>query len=432
MKQQFAERTPENILSEVRFQVADHTGKKKSHVTAKTRLTHLDGDGIFDVVSIMCDVFGIEKPSDEITENFVEGNVQKLVDYVMGAPMQKIKPNKAGGKKLEKAPAVKASGKKQKYPEVETPTTIDADSLAYDIADLAATDIKSGRNWTFTYCDNELQMRDPKTDDIFAVVTIVVNAMQVGFIVTHFPQPDAHTWDICVPFASWSLGTPYTLCRRYDMAAQLNVIRPADLHAWLVDTIANRVQFISKVAPLFKKLTGTPPVHSQFLISEIGATMDIEIEDSVFDVYTNLNKMETSAAVELRESLDGFFTQVWDADYYTASTPEVVKAVPITDSPRAKLDDTVIRVRRELENDSFNLFDWLNGVATNTLAGVYIAVFGKSAYLDLLGADKPLSKTRNKMIDKLVGENSAKDIARLCEESDDVDVREFAATLYEL
>ena len=429
----FTVRTPEVVLAEVRFQVANHTGKKKSHVTAKTRLTHLDGDGIFDVMSIMCDVFGIEEPSDEITEEFVEGNVQALVDFIMRAPMQKIKPNKVADKSKKAAQKPKAQKKSNlRYPEVETPTVMNLDGMANEIADRAAETISSGRNWVFSYIDNELQMRHPKTDEIFAVVTIVVDAMQVGFRVVHFQEPSAASWDVAVVFASWSLGTPYTIAKRFDMARQLRLEdRPDSLDVWVIETVAKRVQFLPLIAPLFKKLIGKAAANGVNIVSEIGGHMGIEIEDEVFDVYTNLNKLEVGDEEAMEISLDSFFTQNIHMDFASdnSSPKACVKVCKPTATPDEEDEDEGAELEEALDDvrNGFELFDKLNTLTSPVLADLFIEAFDKPTYMALLihGDGTPVSQVRSKMLDALVFDYDLADLARVARQSKVDAVKQF-------
>lgn len=416
-KSAYEKRTPESIDLQVRREIASMLGRKTSAIKPGTKLGALDGDGVFDLAHSLGDVFNIDVAEEKVESwNCVAHVIRDVAD----APLRV--------RTVQMTRAPKATGK-MKFPGVEKATTLDVDTLAEEIADRAAERMKSTRAFTFSHTENELQMRDPNTDDIFAVVTIVVSAQQVGFTVTHFPQPEEHTWNISVPFASWSLGSPYTLCRRFDMAAQLYVKdRPSDLREWLIETIANRVQFLQTVAPMFKKLIGEPKKNSPFVVSEIGEAMDIEIDDSVFDIYTNPNKMEQGDAEALSESLDGFFNQSWYAsDEAPAPAAKAKRCEPESIAPIAFPSGAENAIADERED--YALFDALQKVGTDLIALLFIRQHGRGEYDELIAEDKPLSKTRNKMIDLLVRDNDAVTLAEIAEWGTNVEMHAVAKVL---
>lgn len=416
-------RSPETILDAVRAEVARYAGKKKSHVTLQTRLSALEDDAIFNVFEAMVEIFGIVTPEDDEIEGFTKCNVRSLVEYITDAPLKRAKAKKVvsnKSKKVAQDPDKKPSGKKLKYPELATPVKFDYDGMAAEIADRAIEQLKCTKSVLFSQIDNELQCRDPKTDAVIGIVELIINHRQVGFNLLHF-QNMAETLGDTVTMFSFSLGTPHMLRTRFEMAQRMRIDdRPHDLEEWVIDTLHKRVMFFPKIAPLLKKLVGVPKAGHVHIVAEIAMIVGAEFEDSVFDVYTNINKMEPGDEEALEYSLDEFFTQQFEVEDYA---PKVAKKCKVAVTPPSqKMDseeDEDEGVDQALNDalDDFRHLDLLNGVPTEHIVDLYLHVYDERTYMELLVEDLPVSQARSKMIDTLVRDHSINELATIARRS---------------
>ena len=425
MTAKYEVRTPDAVFESVRSLVASHTSVKKSHVTMQTRLTKLEGDGIFDVVDALEETYGIETPDDDTIASWTKNNVRMLVEFVITAQLKKLKPKKAGsnkGKKIAQDPDKKPSGKKLKYPELATPVKFDYDGMAAEIADRAIEQFKCTKSVIFSQIDNELQCRDPKTDALIGIVEIIADHRQVGFNLLHF-QNTADTLEDTVTMFSFSLGTPHTLRTRFEQAARMGIEdRPDDLEEWVIDTLHKRVMFFPKVAPLLKKLVGVPKAGHVHIVSEIAATAGVEFEDHVFDVYININKMEPGDEEALEYSLDEFFTQQFEVEDFApkAVAKKCKKFVAALNAPTATPDDDNDEAVERALNDAledFRHFDLLNSVPTEHIVDLFLHTYDEHTYMHLLLENLPVSQARSKMIDTLVNDHTINDMASIARRS---------------
>lgn len=428
MTAKYEVRTPDAVFESVRSLVASHTSVKKSHVTMQTRLTKLEGDGIFDVVDALEETYGIETPDDDTIASWTKNNVRMLVEFVITAQLKKLKPKKAGankGKKIAQDPDKKPSGKKVKYPELATSVRLNIEGLAAVIVDRAGDRMKSSKSVVLTYCDDEIQCRDPKTDALIGIVKIITNHYQVGFNLIHF-QYMGDTLADAVNMFSFTLGTPHTLRTRYEMACRMRIEgRPDTLDSWIVDTLANRVMFFPAVAPLLKKLVGEPKAGHVHIVSEIASLVGAEFEDDIFDVYTNINKMEAGDEEAVEDSLNDFFTNMYE-DVESEANSRPKKCKPVVSAPTATPDDEeedepvdYAKVDRALNDalDDFRHFDLLNGVPAKHLVDLFIHTYDEHTYKHLLLENLPVSQARSKMIDTLVNDHTINDMASIARRS---------------